>query len=71
MFFGPRVPKISGDELRQELEVGTVMLIDVREPNEYEIVNLGAPLIPLRDLPGRVHEPGKPVAIKVAKTNCR
>lgn len=32
-------------------------LIDVREPHEYEINRIeGAKLIPLRDLPGRVHE---------------
>lgn len=35
MFFGPRVAKISSDELRQELKGGSVMLIDVREPSEF------------------------------------
>jgi adenylyltransferase/sulfurtransferase len=34
----------------------SVFLLDVREPGEYEIVNLGGHLIPLNDLPRRVHE---------------
>ncbi len=29
-------------------------LLDVREPHEYAIVNLGAPLIPVGQLPGRI-----------------
>jgi sulfur-carrier protein adenylyltransferase/sulfurtransferase len=33
-----------------------IFLLDVREPQEYEIVNLGGHLIPLNDLPRRVHE---------------
>jgi adenylyltransferase/sulfurtransferase len=33
-----------------------IFLLDVREPREYEIVNLGGHLIPLNDLPRRVHE---------------
>ena len=31
-------------------------MLDVREPHEYQIANLGAKLIPLGDLPARVNE---------------
>jgi sulfur-carrier protein adenylyltransferase/sulfurtransferase len=32
------------------------VVIDVREPHEYEIVNIGGHLIPLRELPDRMNE---------------
>jgi sulfur-carrier protein adenylyltransferase/sulfurtransferase len=32
------------------------VLLDVREPHEYEICNLGGKLIPLKSLPGRLGE---------------
>lgn len=32
------------------------ILIDVRQPDEYEICNLGGKLMPLSDLPARLHE---------------
>ena len=31
-------------------------MLDVREPHEYQIVNIKGHLIPLGDLPTRVHE---------------
>ena len=31
-------------------------MLDVREPHEYQIVNINGHLIPLGDLPTRVHE---------------
>ncbi|MBI4428724.1 MAG: molybdopterin-synthase adenylyltransferase MoeB [Ignavibacteriales bacterium] len=45
------------EELKKRLdEKNDVFVLDVREPHEYEIVNLGGHLIPLNDLPARVHE---------------
>ena len=31
-------------------------ILDVREPHEYDICNIGGLLIPMNDIPGRVHE---------------
>lgn len=48
---------ISVEELKKNLDDGEdVFILDVREPHEYEIVNMGGYLIPLHDLPNRVHE---------------
>jgi molybdopterin/thiamine biosynthesis adenylyltransferase/rhodanese-related sulfurtransferase/molybdopterin converting factor small subunit len=52
-------PEITAEELRRELdEKGSgVMLIDVREPHEWEIAHIeGARLIPLGQLPERLGE---------------
>ncbi len=51
------VPQIQVEEFKTMLERGEdVFVLDVREPHEYQICNLGGHLIPLRDLPSRVHE---------------
>jgi molybdopterin/thiamine biosynthesis adenylyltransferase/rhodanese-related sulfurtransferase/molybdopterin converting factor small subunit len=51
------VPEIQPEELKRRLERGDdVFILDVREPHEYEICNLGGRLIPLGDLPRRVSE---------------
>ena len=43
---------INVTELKQRLDAGeTPILIDVREPHEYEEYNIGARLIPLGDIP--------------------
>jgi adenylyltransferase/sulfurtransferase len=48
---------ISVFTLKDQLDRGDdVLILDVREPHEYEIVNMGGHLIPLGDLPKRVHE---------------
>jgi adenylyltransferase/sulfurtransferase len=48
---------ISVTAFKAKIDRGENMfLLDVREPQEYEIVNLGGHLIPLNDLPRRVHE---------------
>jgi len=54
----PEVASVIPVELSHEMKQGRkVMLLDVREPHEWEIVHLeGAKLIPLRDLPERVNE---------------
>jgi adenylyltransferase/sulfurtransferase len=44
-------------EVKAKIDRGDrFMLIDVREPHEYQICNLKGYLIPLGDLPKRVHE---------------
>ena len=45
------------EELKQRLDRGDDLLVlDVREPHEYQICNIGGHLIPLNDLPKRVSE---------------
>ena len=52
-----QVPAISVEELKRKLDAGDdVFVLDVREPHEYQICNLKGYLIPLGDLPKRVHE---------------
>jgi adenylyltransferase/sulfurtransferase len=51
------VPEIRVEELKQRLDAGeNLFLLDVREEYEYEISNIGGRLIPLAELPKRVHE---------------
>ncbi len=51
------VPEIAPRELYQRLQSGEdIFILDVREPHEYQICNLGGYLIPLGELPRRVHE---------------
>ena len=52
-----QVPEITPRELKARLDRGDeVFILDVREPHEYQICNLRGHLIPLGDLPRRVHE---------------
>ena len=45
------------EELKQKLDAGEdIFVLDVREPHEYQICNIGGYLIPLGDLPKRVNE---------------
>ena len=51
------VPEIQVEELKSRLDSGEdVFVLDVREPHEYQICNISGYLIPLGDLPKRVHE---------------
>src|ERR1700751_1202286 len=51
------VPEISVEELKQRLDAKeSLVIVDAREPHEYQICNLNGLLIPLNDLPRRVHE---------------
>jgi adenylyltransferase/sulfurtransferase len=51
------VPEIQVEELKRRLDAKeNLFVLDVREPHEYQICNLGGYLIPLNDLPKRVHE---------------
>jgi adenylyltransferase/sulfurtransferase len=48
---------ISVEEFKQRLDRGDdLFVLDVREPHEFSICNLGGHLIPLNDLPKRVNE---------------
>jgi adenylyltransferase/sulfurtransferase len=54
---GAEVPEIQPEELKHKLDAGEdVFILDVREPHEYQICNLGGYPIPLGDLPKRVNE---------------
>jgi molybdopterin/thiamine biosynthesis adenylyltransferase/rhodanese-related sulfurtransferase len=51
------VPEITPRELKTRLDRGDdLFILDVREPHEYQICNLNGQLIPLGELPRRVHE---------------
>ena len=51
------VPEMQVEELKRTLDAGEdIFVLDVREPHEYQICNIGGQLIPLGDLPKRVHE---------------
>ena len=51
------VPEMQVEELKRRLDAGDdLYVLDVREPHEYQICNIGGHLIPLGDLPNRVHE---------------
>ena len=54
----PDVASVMPVQLNREITQGKkVLLLDVREPHEYEIAHLGnSRLIPLRELPERVNE---------------
>jgi len=52
-----KVPEITPRQLKVRLERGDrLFILDVREPHEYQICNLRGHLIPLGELPRRVHE---------------
>ena len=52
-----KVPEITPRELKARLNRGEdLFILDVREPHEYQICNLRGHLIPLGELPRRVHE---------------
>jgi molybdopterin/thiamine biosynthesis adenylyltransferase/rhodanese-related sulfurtransferase len=51
------IPQISVEALKRKLDAKEdIFVLDVREPHEYQIVNLGAPLIPVGELANRVGE---------------
>jgi adenylyltransferase/sulfurtransferase len=52
-----KMPEISVEELKRRQDAGeNIFVLDVREPHEYQICNLGGHLIPLNDLPKRANE---------------
>jgi len=51
------VGDVQVEELKRRLDAGDdLFVLDVREPHEYQICNINGYLIPLGDLPKRVHE---------------
>jgi sulfur-carrier protein adenylyltransferase/sulfurtransferase len=51
------VPEITVKKLKEKLDNGGgISVLDVREPYEYEVANIGARLIPLDELPERLIE---------------
>jgi len=51
------IPQLTVKELKRRLDAGEdVQLIDVREPFEYQIAQIGGKLIPLNDVPNRLAE---------------
>jgi adenylyltransferase/sulfurtransferase len=51
------IPQLTVQQLKQRIDAGEeVYLLDVREPFEYQIANLGGKLIPLNDVPQRLAE---------------
>ena len=52
-----KTPEIQPVDLKRRLDAGEdIFVLDVREPHEYQICNIQGYLIPLGDLPKRVHE---------------
>jgi adenylyltransferase/sulfurtransferase len=51
------IPQMSVQELKQRIDAGNApFVLDVREPFEYQIANLGARLIPMNEVPARLGE---------------
>jgi sulfur-carrier protein adenylyltransferase/sulfurtransferase len=51
------IPEIQVEELKRRLDAGeNIFVLDVREPHEYQICNIGGHLIPLNELPKRINE---------------
>ncbi|UCH84403.1 MAG: molybdopterin-synthase adenylyltransferase MoeB [Candidatus Latescibacterota bacterium] len=51
------VPEITAVELAKRIDAGEkLVLLDVREPHEYQICHLGGKLMPVAELPSRIHE---------------
>ncbi len=51
------VPEITVQDLKAKLDNGgDINVLDVREPHEYEVANIGVKLVPLGELPQRLAE---------------
>ena len=51
------IPQITVEQLKQKLDAKeNIFVLDVREPHEYPIANLGAPLIPVGSIESRISE---------------
>ncbi|HMF63665.1 MAG TPA: molybdopterin-synthase adenylyltransferase MoeB [Edaphobacter sp.] len=51
------IPQITVEQLKQKLDAREdIFVLDVREPHEYPIANLGAPLIPVGSIESRIAE---------------
>ena len=57
MFFGPSIPSISVVELQDKKSSNEdFLLLDVRQPEELTIADIGGTLIPMDELPTRLDE---------------
>ena len=66
------VPEITVLDLKKRLDSGeTPFLLDVREPHEYEIANLGGALVPLQSLPARLDELREHQDDEILVVHCR
>ena len=55
---------ITAEELKQRIDNGEELyILDVREPHEYEIVNLGADLIPLASIRENIDKIDKDIKV--------
>jgi adenylyltransferase/sulfurtransferase len=51
------IPQISATELKRRIDAGEdLFVLDVREPFEYQIANIGGTLIPMNEVPQRLAE---------------
>ena len=51
------VPQLTAKELKRRIDAGeNLFILDVREPFEYQIANIGGKLIPQNDVPQRIGE---------------
>jgi len=51
------IAQLTVKELKRRIDLGEdLFILDVREPFEYQIANIGATLIPLNDIPKRLAE---------------
>ena len=51
------VPQLTAAELKRRIDAGEdLQIVDVREPHEYQIANIGGKLIPLGEIPARMAE---------------
>lgn len=51
------IPQITVEQLKKKLDAKeNIFVLDVREPHEYPIANLGAPLIPVGTIESRLNE---------------
>jgi adenylyltransferase/sulfurtransferase len=51
------IPQLAVKELKRRIDAGEdVFVLDVREPYEYQIANIGGKLIPQNDVPQRLAE---------------
>ncbi len=65
------IPQMSVEALKARLDSGTApFILDVREPHEYAIVNLGVPQIPVGQLESRLNEIPVPKDAEIV-THCK
>ena len=63
------IPQMSVHELKQRLDSGgDLLVLDVREPYEYQIANIGGQLIPMNEVPRRLGEidPNREIVVHCA-----